>query len=322
VIGLGFIGPVHVEALRRLGGVEVIAVAGARPGSVQAKAAKWGIPRAYDSWRDLIADPDVQVVHNCTPNFLHTEINLAAIAAGKAVVSEKPLGMNAAEAKNLLQTAGEAGIVHAVCFNNRMYPLTREMKTRIGRGDLGDVRMIHGHYLQDWLLYETDYNWRLDPAMGGEARTVGDIGSHWTDLAPFVSGLRITEVYGELLTWLPWRQKPTVPVEAFAGVGLSPEDTEEVEITSEDVGLVMLRFENGARGTCLLSQMIAGRKNALTLEINGSTGSTRWDLEHPNDLWLGHRNRPNEILAKRSLPAGPQFPALCPLPGLAQRGLS
>ena len=136
VIGLGFIGPAHVEALRRLGGVEVVAVAGARPGSTQAKAARMGVPQAYDTWQELLADPDVQVVHNCTPNFLHTEINLAAIAAGKHVVSEKPLGIDAAEAASLVQAAQSAGIVHEVCFNNRMYPLTREMHARVSSGSI------------------------------------------------------------------------------------------------------------------------------------------------------------------------------------------
>lgn len=298
VIGLGFIGPAHVEALRRLGDVEVIAVAGSRPGTAQTKAAALGVPRAYGDWRDLVADPDVQVVHNCTPNFLHYEINMAVIHAGKVIVSEKPLAMDAPQAAALLLAAGEAGVIQAVCFNNRMYPLTREMKARVARGEVGEVRLVHGTYLQDWLLYESDYNWRIDPAMGGVARTVGDIGSHWCDLARFVTGLKISQVYADLVTFLPRRGKPKVHVDAFAGVGLKPEDVEEVEVTTEDCGLILMRFEGGAYGMCLLSQMAAGHKNQLRLEVNGAQGSLAWNLERPNELWLGHRDEPNQILPK------------------------
>ncbi|OQY19456.1 MAG: dehydrogenase [Anaerolineaceae bacterium 4572_32.1] len=298
VIGMGFIGPAHVEALRRLGNVQVIAIASSRPNKAQVKAAELNVPRAYGDWRDLVADPDIQVVHNCTPNFLHYEINMAAINAGKAIVSEKPLGMDAAEASKLLQAAQEAGVIHAVCFNNRMYPLTQEMKTRVAGGEIGNVRLVHGVYLQDWLLYETDYNWRVDPVLGGAGRTVGDIGSHWCDLAQFVTGLKITEVYAELITFLPARRKPHVQTNAFGGLESGPEDYAEIKVSTDDCGLILLRFEGGARGACTLSQLCAGRKNRLTLEVNGADGSLSWNLERPNDLWLGHRNRPNEILPK------------------------
>ena len=298
VIGLGFIGPAHVEALRRLGDVEVIAVAGSRPGSAESKAAALNVPRAYGDWRELVADPEVQVVHNCTPNFLHYDINMAVISAGKAIVSEKPLALDAPQAEKLLRAANEAGVVHAVCFNNRMYPLTREMRARIARGEIGEVRLVHGSYLQDWLLYDTDYNWRVDPALGGAARTVGDIGSHWCDLAQFVTGLKITQVYAELVTFLPTRRKPKTHVNAFAGVGLKAEDWEEVPVTTEDCGMILFRFEGGARGVCLLSQMCAGHKNHLSLEVNGAQGSLSWNLERPNELWLGRRDGPNQVLPK------------------------
>jgi len=298
VIGLGFIGPAHVEALRRLGDVEVVAIAGSRPGTAQAKAAALSVPRAYGDWRDLVADPDVQVVHNCTPNFLHYEINMATINAGKACVSEKPLAMDGPQAEKLLRAVEKADVIHTVCFNNRMYPLTREMKIRVAQGDIGDVRLVHGAYLQDWLIHETDYNWRIDPAMGGVARTVGDIGSHWCDLAQFVTGLKITEVYADLVTFLPTRRKPKVHVDAFASLDLKPEDFTEIEVTTEDCGLILLRFEGGARGMCLLSQMCAGHKNQLTFEVNGARGSLGWNLERPNELWMGHREQPNQSLPK------------------------
>ena len=320
VIGLGFIGPAHVEALRRLGDVEVIAIAGARPGTAKAKAARLGVPRAYGNWRDLVADPDVQVVHNCTPNFLHYEINMAVISAGKAIVSEKPLAMDAQEAAKLLRAVKEAGVIHAVCFNNRMYPLAQEMRARVARGDIGEVYLVHGTYLQDWLLYDTDYNWRIDPAFGGAARTVGDIGSHWCDLAQFVSGLKITEVYADLVTFLPTRRKPKTHVDAFAGVGVKLEDYDEVEVTTEDCGLILLRFEKGAHGTCVLSQMCAGRKNYLTLEVNGARGSLAWNLERTNELWLGHRDRPNELLPKDPPLLVPAARAFAHYPGYHNEG--
>ncbi len=320
VIGLGLIGPAHVEALRRLGDVEVIAVAGARSGTAKAKAAELSIPRAYGNWRDLVADPDVQVVHNCTPNFLHYQINMAVISAGKPIVSEKPLAMDAPQAVELLQAVQEAGIIHAVCFHNRMYPLTQEMRARVARDDIGEVRLVHGTYLQDWLLYDTDYNWRIDPALGGAARTMGDIGSHWCDLAQFVSGLKITEVCADLVTFLPTRRKPKTHVDAFAGVGLKPEDYDEVEVTTEDCGLILLRFEKGARGACVLSQMCAGRKNHLTLEVNGGSGSLAWNLERPNELWLGHRDRPNELLPKDPSLLAPAARPYAHYPGFHNEG--
>ncbi|HIC94381.1 MAG TPA: Gfo/Idh/MocA family oxidoreductase [Anaerolineae bacterium] len=320
VIGLGFIAPAHVEALRRLGDVEVVAVAGARHGTAEAKAAQLGVPRAYADWRDLVADPDVQVVHNCTPNFLHYEVNMAAIEAGKAIVCEKPLAMDAQQAAELLRAVKAAGVIHAVCLNNRMYPLTQEMKARVARGDIGEVRLVHGAYLQDWLLYETDYNWRIDPAMGGAARTVGDIGTHWLDLAQFVTGLKIAAVYADLVTFLPRRRKPKAHVDAFAGLGLKPEEYEEVEVTTEDCGLILLRFENGARGACVLSQMCAGRKNYLTLEVYGARGSLAWNLERPNELWLGHRDRPNELLPKDPVLLAPAARACAHYPGYHNEG--
>jgi predicted dehydrogenase len=319
VIGLGFIGPAHVEALRRLGDVEVIAAAGSRPGKTHAKAAQLNVPRAYEDWRDLVADPDVQVVHNCAPNYLHLPINLATIEAGKAIVSEKPLGMDADEAAQLLRAVQEAGVIHAVCFNNRTYPLTQEIRARVARGEIGPVRLLHGRYLQDWLLYETDYNWRVDPALGGEGRTVGDIGSHWCDLAGFVSGLKITAVYAELATFLPRRRRPQDHRDAFAGD--DPEqDRVEVKVTTEDCGLIWLRFENGALGSCTVAQICAGHKNDLSLEVDGARGSLRWELEHPNDLWLGHRDRPNEILPKDPSLLDPTAQGLAHFPGWHNEG--
>ncbi|MBU1749787.1 MAG: Gfo/Idh/MocA family oxidoreductase [Chloroflexi bacterium] len=300
VIGLGYIAPVHMAALRALGDVEVLAVAGARPGSARAKADQLGVPRAHDDWRDLVADPQVQVVHNCTPNFMHHAINLAAIRAGKHIVSEKPLALDAPQATELLRAVRKAGVVHAVCFKNRMLPLAREVRSRVARGDIGPVYLIHGTYLQDWLLHDTDYNWRVDPALGGVSRTVADIGSHWLDLAQFISGLQITQVCADLATFVPTRRKPSVHVEAFAHAEPGAGADTPVTVDTEDCGLVLFRFDNGARGACVLAQVCAGRKNRFVLELNGAGGSLAWDLERPNELWLGHRDRPNDTWTARA----------------------
>jgi predicted dehydrogenase len=301
VIGAGFIGVAHVEALRRLGNVEVVAVAGSNLASAQRKAQALHVPQAYGDWRQLLADPNVQVVHNCTPNYLHREVNLATIAAGKHIVAEKPLGINSQETAEMLQAARQAGVVHAVNFNYRMYPLVQEAKARLAAGELGPVRLVHGNYLQDWLLLDTDYNWRIEPAIGGPSRAMADIGSHWCDLAQFVSGLLISEVCAEITTFLPLRRRPRRGAETFAGVGQRPADFadfEEVSIASEDYGSVLLGFQGGARGVFCASQISAGHKNYLTLEVDGATGSLAWNQEEPNTLWLGHRGAPNEVLPK------------------------
>jgi predicted dehydrogenase len=301
VIGAGFIGVAHVEALRRLGNVEVVAVAGSNLASAQRKAQALHVPQAYGDWRQLLADPDVQVVHNCTPNYLHREVNLATIAAGKHIVAEKPLGVNSQETAEMLQAARQAGVVHAVNFNYRMYPLVQEARARLAAGELGPVHLVHGNYLQDWLLLDTDYNWRIEPAVGGPSRAMADIGSHWCDLAQFVSGLLISEVCAEITTFLPLRRRPRRGAETFAGVGQRPADFadfEEVSIASEDYGSVLLGFQGGARGACVISQVSAGHKNHLTLEVDGATGSLAWNQEEPNVLWLGHRGAPNEVLPK------------------------
>lgn len=296
VIGSGFIGPAHVEAVRRLGDVEVVALAGSSQASAEAKARALSIPRAYGDWRDLVRDPEVQVVHNCTPNVMHHEVTLAAIAGGKHIVAEKPLGMNSAQTTDLVRAIGATSLVGAVCFNYRMYPLVQEARGRVADGALGQIRLVHGCYLQDWLLFDTDYNWRVDARLAGASRAMADIGSHWCDLAQFVSGRRIGAVCADLATFLARRYRPVGEVETFAG----PTAVERIEIAveTEDYGSVLLRFDDGARGSCIISQVSAGHKNNLRLEVDGSLGSLSWDQERANELWLGRREGPSGILPK------------------------
>jgi predicted dehydrogenase len=298
IIGAGFIGPAHVEALRRLGDVEVIALAASSQRSAEAKAQALHIPRAYGDWQDLVRDPDVQVVHNCTPNVLHHAVTVAATEAGKHVIAEKPLGMNSAETADLVRRLQATKLVGAVCFNYRMYPLVQEAKARVSAGGLGPVRLVHGCYLQDWLLHPTDYNWRVDARLAGISRAMADIGSHWCDLAQFVSGQRITTVCADLATFLPWRLRPVGEVETFAGPTTEPAAATEIEVETEDYGSVLLHLDGGARGAVTISQVSAGHKNGLRLEVNGSLGSLAWDQERANELWLGQRDRPNGLLIK------------------------
>ncbi len=297
VIGTGFIGPAHVEALRRLG-VEVVGVAGSSPERARPKAEALNIGKVYDDWRALVADPQVDVVHITTPNHVHYPMAKAAIEAGKHVVCEKPLAMNSRESGELLRMAREAGIVHAVNYNIRFYPLCQEARARLARGDVGDVYIVRGSYLQDWLFYETDWNWRLEPELGGDLRAVADIGTHWMDLVGFITGLRVQAVLADFHTFIPVRKKPTGPIDTFAGKELTPDDYVEQPIHTEDYATVLLAYEGGARGVMTVSQVSAGRKNRLAFEIDGSNLALGWDSERPNELWIGRRDGPNETLMK------------------------
>lgn len=296
IVGAGFVGPHHVDAVRRLGFVDVVAVGGSSQASARAKADALHIEKAYGTYQALIDDPDVQVVHNATPNYLHYAVTAAAVAKGKHVVSDKPLAMTAAEAKALVEQAARAGIVHAVTFNYRGNPLVQQARHAIARGDIGVPRFLHGHYLQDWLLKDTDYSWRLEPEKGGASSALGDIGSHWCDLAQHISGRRITHVLGDLTTVIPIRKKPRGSREAFQAAGGG--DTVDVNIVVEDLASVLLRFDNGAKGSFSVGQVCAGHKNDLVLEICGSLASMKWRQEQQNELWIGRRDSANEILAK------------------------
>jgi predicted dehydrogenase len=297
IVGAGFVGPHHVDAVRRLGFVDVVAVAGSTEASARKKADAIGARKAYGSYEALLDDPDVQVVHNATPNYLHYPVNAAALARGKHVISDKPLAMSAAEARQLVEQARKAGVVNAVTFNYRGNPLVQQARHAIARGDIGKPNFLVGYYLQDWLLKDTDYSWRLEPEKGGASSALGDIGSHWCDLAQHISGLRITHVLGDITTVIPKRKRPKGSREAFQAA-TGQEEFELVEIKVEDLASVLLRFDNGAKGSFSVGQVCAGHKNDLVLEICGAKTSLRWRQEHQNELWLGHRDSPNQILQK------------------------
>lgn len=297
LVGAGFVGPHHLDAVRRLGFVDVVAIAGSSEASARKKADALHVPKAYGSVEALLADPDIQVVHNATPNYLHFPVNMAIIAAGKHVVSDKPLAMTAAEAKQLLDAVTKAGVVHAVTFNYRGNPLVQQARDLIARGEIGKPNFLHGHYLQDWLLHDTDYSWRLEPDKGGASSALGDIGSHWCDLAQHVSGLTITEVLGDITTVIKKRKKPRGSREAFAAAD-GKDDFELVDIAVEDLASVLVRFNSGAKGSFSVGQVCAGHKNDLVLEVCGAKTSLVWKQEAQNELWIGRRDGANGLLQK------------------------
>ncbi len=293
IIGTGFAGTIHVDALRRLGFVDLIAIADSNQELAEKKAHDLFIPKVYKDYQELIDDPNIQVVHNCTPTNLHLQINTEIIESGKHIFSEKPLGMTAQEAHKMLELLKEHQVVHGVNFNYRMYPLVQDMKQKIKEGELGDIRLVHGSYLQDWLFYDTDYNWRVEPEIGGKTRAVGDIGSHWCDLAQTITGLRITEVLADFATVIPVRKKSKI-VETFSKVQ-EVTDYEEKKVENEDWATVIVHFENGVKGVFYVSQVSAGRKCYFNIEINGSKKSFYWNQESGDQMWIGYRDQPNVI---------------------------
>jgi predicted dehydrogenase len=318
LVGPGFVGAHHIDAVRRLGFVDVIAIAASSDDSARRKAEVLGVPRAYGSYDALIADPDVHVVHNTTPNHLHVPVILAALAQRKHVISDKPLATTRADARRLRDAANAAGVVHAVTFNYRGNPLVQQAREMIAGGDIGPVHFIHGAYLQDWLLEATDFSWRLEPEKGGPSSAVGDIGSHWCDLVQHVAGQRIVEVLADLTTVVGTRLKPSASTEAFAAIGDAKR--EPVTIQSEDLATILLRFDGGAKGSVLVGQVCAGHKNGLWFEVNGRTASLRWLQERQNELWIGHRNQPNALLPRDPALLVPAARGYTHLPGGHQEG--
>lgn len=322
IIGSGMMGPIHTEALRRLGYVEVVALAEANQALADAKAAQLHIPKGYGDYRALIADADVDVVHNCTPNAVHFEVSKAILAAGKHVVSEKPLAKNSKESKELVDLAAKAGVVNAIHFNYRNYPLVQQMRAMVKSGELGRTFLMHGSYLQDWLILETDYNWRVETAAGGDSRAVADIGSHWFDTVQFITGDPVVEVLADLVIAHKTRKKPKKPVETFAGKMLTADDYQDVPVATEDAATILFRTKSGAAGSCVVSQVSAGRKNRLYLEIDAQNGALEWDQEEPNTLWIGRRERANEAMIKDGSLMKPEVRGFSHYPGGHPEGYS
>jgi predicted dehydrogenase len=284
IAGTGFIGRVHARSIRLAGG-ELVGVAASSRESAAAAATELGVQRAFDSADELVRDPDVDVVHVCTPNHLHLPLAEAALAAGKHVICEKPLALDAAGAQRLVDAAGASGLHAAVPFVYRYYPTVREARERVRNGRTGALHLLHGTYLQDWLLRPDDTNWRVDHREGGASRAFADIGSHWCDLAQFVSGHRITRLSARLLTAVP--ERVGEPGRRAFGAAGSSGDSRPVR--TEDAALVQFETDSGALGSVVVSQVSAGRKNRLWIELDGSEEALAFDQEHPEELWCGTR---------------------------------
>jgi predicted dehydrogenase len=284
IAGTGFIGAVHARSAR-LAGARLVGVAASSPESAQAAAAELGADRAFESAEELVRDPHVDVVHICTPNHLHLPLAEAALAAGKHVICEKPLALDAGGARRLVDAAADSGLQAGVPFVYRYYPTVREARERVGRGQAGALRLLHGTYLQDWLLRPDDDNWRVDERLGGASRAFADIGSHWCDLAEFISGHRITRVSARMLTAVPER------VGAAGRKAFSPDrgEGEAHPVTTEDAVVVQFETDAGAIGAVVISQISAGRKNRLWIELDGAEETLAFDQEQPEELWCGRR---------------------------------
>jgi len=276
VVGLGFIGAAHIEAIRRLGYAELVAACDVS----KERGAELSIDNLYSDYRDLLNDPSINVIHNCTPNHVHYEINKMAIERGKHIFSEKPLSVTSGESQLLLDALKKSPVYNAVNFNYRAHENVRRMRENVLSGGIGVPYIVHGCYLQDWLLFNTDDNWRIDPSLGGVARALGDIGTHWCDLAQNIMNSRVTEVFADIVTFVPERGGK--------------------KVSSDDYAAVLLKFENGASGVFRVSQVSAGRKNFLDIEVNGSKRSLHWNVENCDKLWIGARDEENILCVRNS----------------------
>ena len=295
LFGTGFMGRVHTEAVRRLGNVEVVAIAGSSDARAKAFADEVGVDRSTGNRQELLEDKSIDAVHILTPNVLHFPMAKAALEAGKHVICEKPLATSVAEGEALVALAAKTGLANCTFHNIRAYPQVQNMKAMVEAGDIGEVWAVQGTYSQDWLLYDTDWNWRIEDK---PSRTFADIGTHWCDLAEFVTGQRIASLCADMNTFHKTRKKPKGSVETFSGKTLSPDQYTEVPIDTEDFVSMIFRMRNGGRGSMTASQISAGRKNRLALEIYGTKGGLMWNGEQPDELWIGHRNEPNQLVVK------------------------
>jgi predicted dehydrogenase len=315
IFGTGFMGRVHLEAVRRLESVEAVAIAGRNMDAALHLGAGFSIPTITTDYRDVLRDPAIDAVHICTPNAQHFAMAKDALNAGKHVVCEKPLATSVEEGQELVALAARRGVRNCVCHNLRFYPMVQQMRAMRESGDLGEILVVQGTYFQDWLLYETDWNWRVDAKAGGNSRCMADIGSHWFDLAEHVTGQRVTSLCADLQTFHPARKQPKHSVETFANKLLGPEDYIETAVDTEDFGAVIFRIGARTRGSVTASQVSAGRKNRFNIEIYGTRSSVAWNQERPDELWVGHRDTGNEILIKDPSLLKPAARGYADLPG-------
>jgi predicted dehydrogenase len=315
IFGTGFMGRVHLEAIRRLEFVEAAAIAGRNLEAARRLGEGFLIPTITADYRDILRDPTIDAVHICTPNAQHFSMAKDALQAGKHVLCEKPLATSSAEAAELVALAARQGLRNGICHNIRFYPMVQQMRSMREAGELGEILVVQGTYFQDWLLHETDWNWRVDAKAGGPSRVMADVGSHWFDLAEHVTGARATSLCADLQTFHPTRKKPKHAVETFANKLLGPGDYVDTKVDTEDFGAVLFRMGARTRGSVVASQVSAGRKNRLSIEICGTKASVAWNQERPDELWVGHRDQANQIFVKDPSLLNPAARSYADLPG-------
>ena len=299
IIGTGFMGRVHLEGVLRLGSVDVHAVCGRRLERARALADEFDVEKAESDYRTVLADRGVDVIHICTPNAAHFPVALAALAAGKHVLCEKPLTTTSQEAEQLVAAARERARRNCTCHNLRYYPLVQQMRRMREEGELGDILVAQGTYSQDWLLYDTDWNWRVDVHDTGPLRAMSDVGSHWCDMVEHVTGQRIASVCADLATFHKRRKRPARTADdTFARQTPGSDHGLAVDVSTDDFGAVLFRLGSGGRGAFTVSQVSAGCKNRLSLEIYGTKAGAAWNQERPDELWIGNRDTGNQLILK------------------------
>lgn len=315
IFGTGFIGRVHLDALRRLEGVEIAAIADPNIEVARHLGENFNIPAITADYREILRDSSINAVHICTPNALHFAMAKDALEAGKHVACEKPLATSVEEARQLVELAARKGLRNCVCHNLRYYPMVQQLRRMREAGELGEILSVQGAYSQDWLLYETDWNWRIDSKVGGTSRAMADVGSHWFDIAEHVTGLRVTSLVADLQRFHTTRKQPKGPIETFANKLLGPEDFIERVVDTEDYGAVVFHMGERTRGSVVCTQAAAGRKNRLAIEVYGTKASAAWDQERPNELWIGRRDEGNQVILKDPSLLKPEARGYADLPG-------
>lgn len=315
IFGTGFMGRVHLEAVRRVAGVEAAAIAARNLEAARKLGAAFSVPLITADFHEVLRDPSIDAVHICTPNAQHFSMAKQALEAGKHVLSEKPLTTTSAESEELIAVAAKKGLRNCVCHNLRYYPMVQQMRCLREAGELGEILIVQGTYSQDWLLHDTDWNWRVDDKSAGPSRCMADIGSHFFDMAEHVTGLRVSVLCADLQTFHKTRKQPRHSVETFANKMMGPEDYIETPVETEDFGAVVFRMGNRTRGAMTASQVSAGRKNGLSIEVYGTKSSVGWNQERPDELWQGHRDTGNTISIKDPSLLEPGARAYADLPG-------
>lgn len=295
IVGVGFIGKAHIEALRRLGNVDVVALTNTSRANELAESLH--IARGYTDFKEMIDKEHLDVIHICTPNYTHSEIALYAMNHGVNVVCEKPMCTSVEEADAMIAKAKETKLMNGLNYHNRWYPMTAQIKEMVQAGKLGSISVVYGEFVQDWLLYDTDYNWRIEASQSGKTRAVSDIGTHWLDLIENVTNLKVTEVCADFMILHDKRKKPISNVSSFDNAK-NGSDSLLVPVDTEDHASLMFRLNNGALGCAVFSQIIAGRKARLTINIAGHKQSVTWSSDTCNEIWIGRRGEYNSIFDK------------------------